>query len=52
MRNIGWSKKSADKAAGGERGYHEPRTSRGLSDRVFLDPSRRRKTRVLLSVGT
>ena len=34
------------------RGYHEPRASRGLSDRVFLDPSRRRRSRVLLSAST
>ncbi|UOA33905.1 Poly-beta-1,6-N-acetyl-D-glucosamine synthase (plasmid) [Sulfitobacter sp. DSM 110093] len=36
----------------GERGYYEPRVSRGLSDRVFLDPSRRRRSRVLFSAST
>lgn len=34
------------------RGYHEPRATRGLSDRVFFDPSRRRKARVIFSAGT
>lgn len=52
MHNIGRPKRNADKAARSERGYHETRTSRGLSDRVFLDPSHRRKTRVLFSLGT
>lgn len=52
MLNLSHWKIPGQKNAKGQRGYHEPRTSRGLSDRVFLDPSRKRKSRVLLSAST
>jgi len=52
MRNIGRLKKRSDRPPPQQCGYHEPRASRGLSDRVFLDPSRRRRSRVLFSAGT
>ena len=52
MRNIGREKKRTDRYPTRQCGYHEPRASRGLSDKVFLDPSRRRRSRVLFSAGT
>ena len=52
MFKSGNWKKPTKKNAKRQRGYHEPRTKRGLSDRVFLDPSRKRKSRVLLSAST
>ncbi|MFG6531955.1 MULTISPECIES: glycosyltransferase [unclassified Sulfitobacter] len=51
-----WNAKRQEKKAKGRlnahRGYYEPRATRGLSDRVFFDPSRRRKARVIFSAGT
>ena len=51
-----WNAKRQENKAKGRmnahRGYHEPRATRGLSDRVFFDPSRRRKARVIFSAGT
>ncbi|MEP3527733.1 MAG: glycosyltransferase [Sulfitobacter sp.] len=52
MRNIWRRTETTDQITNLQRGYHEPRANRGLSDRVFLDPSRRRKSRVLLSAST
>lgn len=52
MQIFGRSQKRTNIKAGPQRGYYEPRASRGLSDRVFGDPSRRRRSRVFLSAGT
>ncbi len=52
MRNFGRWRETTDRITSQQRGYHEPRSSRGLSDRVFLDPSRKRRSRVLLSAST
>ena len=52
MQIFGRSKERTGSETGPQRGYYEPRVSRGLSARVFLDPSRRRRSRVLFSTGT
>lgn len=52
MLNLGRRKEPVEKSISRHRGYHEPRINRGLSDRVFWDPSRKRRSRVLLSAST
>lgn len=51
MTILGRGERRTERDAG-QRGYYEPRASRGLSERVFLDPSRRRRSQVVFSAST
>jgi len=52
MGYFGRLKKRLESDVGLQRGYYEPRANRGLASRVFSDPTRRRKSRLLFSAST